>query len=295
MAPEASYELALGDATVRIRLCSASDVGKMRKNNEDSFLAALPVSFVADGMGGHALGDQASQAVVTTFETLFHTGAPTTSEAVISAISRANDSVYALTANGEDVRSMAGTTLAGVALVDLGLPSSASGEGFHWMSFNVGDSRVYSWDGSALTQVTVDHSTVQELVDQGLITRTQAATHPQRNVITRAVGIDDFVEADVWLIPVGGRQLYLMCSDGLTKEVDDGAIAALLLESDEDRTINPAERLVAMALGAGGADNVTVVVVESEVTGGTLPHAEPAAAALPEFLEDTLPRRQRTP
>lgn len=295
MASEAEYELVLGDATVRIRLCSASDVGTVRKNNEDSFLAALPVSFVADGMGGHALGDQASQAVVATFESLFLVGAPTTPEAVISAISRANESVYALTANGEDVRSMAGTTLAGVALVNLGLASSGRGEGFHWMSFNVGDSRVYSWDGSALTQVTVDHSTVQELVDQGLITRAEAATHPQRNVITRAVGIDDFVETDVWLTPVGGRQLYLICSDGLTKEVDDGAIAVLLRESDEERAVNPAERLVAMALDAGGVDNVTVVVVESEVTGGTLPRTESAAVALPEFLEDTLPRRQRTP
>lgn len=289
MAPEACYEFALGEATLRVRLCSASDVGNVRKNNEDSFLAALPVSFVADGMGGHALGDRASQTVVTTFETLFPTGDPTRPETVVSAISRANEAVYGLTTGAGDARSIAGTTLAGVALVTLGAPSQ---ESFHWMSFNVGDSRVYSWDGTALSQVTVDHSTVQELVDRGLITPKEAAIHPQRNVITRAVGIDDFVDADVWLTPVGGRQLYLMCSDGLTKEVNDAAIATVLREFDGDRTANPADRLVAMALSAGGVDNVTVVVVESEVIGGTL--LEPADdAALPEFLEDTLPRRQR--
>ena len=289
MASEACYEFALGEVTLRVRLCSASDVGNVRKNNEDSFLAALPVSFVADGMGGHALGDRASQAVVTTFETLFPTGDPTRPETVVSAISRANEVVYGLTTGAGDARSIAGTTLAGVALVTLGSPSQ---ESFHWMSFNVGDSRVYSWDGTALSQVTVDHSTVQELVDRGLITRKEAAIHPQRNVITRAVGIDDFVDADVWLTPVGGRQLYLMCSDGLTKEVNDAAIATVFREFDGDRVANPAERLVAMALSAGGVDNVTVVVVESEVIGGTL--LEPAGdAALPEFLEDTLPRCQR--
>jgi serine/threonine protein phosphatase PrpC len=302
MTPEADYELVLGGATVRLRVSSASDVGRVRKLNEDSFLAALPVALVADGMGGHALGDKASQAVVATFETIFRAAAPTAPATVISAISRANNAVRALTAEGERARSVAGTTLAGVALVDLGL-STDGGSGFYWMAFNVGDSRLYSWNGSALSQVSVDHSAVQELVDQGLITHEQAATHPERNVITRAVGVDSEVDADVWFTAVGGRQLYLMCSDGLTKEVDDEAIATLLREFDADRAVNPAERLVSMALEAGGTDNVTAVVVESEVLGGMLPHAEVPVATLanslgpdslePDSLEDTLPMRKR--
>lgn len=292
MAPEADYELVLGGAPARIRVWSASDVGRVRKLNEDSFLAALPVALVADGMGGHALGDKASQAVVATFETVFRAAAPTSPATVTSAISRANAAVRALTAEGERARSVAGTTLAGVALVDLGLPSGG-GAGFHWMAFNVGDSRVYSWDGSALGQVSIDHSAVQELVDQGLITHEQAATHPERNVITRAIGVDHEVDADVWFTPVDGRQLYLMCSDGLTKEVDDEAIATLLREFDADRAVNPAERLVALALDAGGRDNVTAVVVESEILGGTPPHAGASFASLPDSLEDTLPMRKR--
>jgi serine/threonine protein phosphatase PrpC len=291
------HELVLGGATVRLRVSSASDLGRVRKVNEDSFLAAIPVALVADGMGGHLRGDQASQAVVATFETVFHAAAPTVPETVISAISRANDAVRALTAEGERARSVAGTTLAGVALVDLGL-SSDDGAGFYWMAFNVGDSRVYSWDGSALGQVSVDHSAVQELVEKGLISREQAATHPERNVITRAIGVDDEADADVWFSPIGGRQLYLMCSDGLTKEVDDAAIAAVFRELDADRTIDPAARLVSMALEAGGTDNVTAVVVESEVLGGMLPHAEVPVASLPDSLgpdslEDTLPMRKR--
>jgi serine/threonine protein phosphatase PrpC len=178
-----------------------------------------------------------------------------------------------------------------VALVVVGGGVSGS-NGYHWMVFNVGDSRVYGWDGSTLAQVTVDHSAVQELLTRGLITRAEITKHPQRNVITRAVGVDDFVSADVWLTPVSGRQLYLICSDGLTKELGDEEIAAVLRDSGDD----PAERLVAAALAAGGADNVTVVVLESEVVGGATSRGATAriVTTLPESLEDTLPRKQDT-
>jgi serine/threonine protein phosphatase PrpC len=181
-----------------------------------------------------------------------------------------------------------------VALVEIGDGASGS-DGYHWMSFNVGDSRVYSWDDGTLVQLTVDHSAVQELLNRGLITRAEMARHPQRNVITRAVGVDDFVNADIWLTPVGGRQLYLICSDGLTKELGDEEIAAVLRDFRDDHSDDPAERLVAAALAAGGADNVTVVVLESEVLAGSLPQGGTAriVTTLPESLEDTLPRNQR--
>ncbi len=155
---------------------------------------------------------------------------------------------------------LAGTTLTGVALVtEPEDPSSA----LRWMVFNVGDSRVYSWDGAALAQLTVDHSAVQQLVDLGLSTQAQAAVHPERNLITRAVGADADVAADAWLLPVDGRQLFLACSDGLVKEVGDETIAAIVQEHAGHDVESLAERLVATAVDAGGSDNVTVVVIET--------------------------------
>jgi serine/threonine protein phosphatase PrpC len=294
MASDADYELALGGATVRVRAWSATDVGKVRKINEDSLFASLPIFLVADGMGGHALGDRASQTVVEVFRSRFTGDAPTTPDAVVSAISRAHEAVAALTVDTGDARSVAGTTLTGVALVEVapaGSDGAAAGYDYRWMVFNVGDSRVYRWDGSTLAQLTVDHSAIQELLSRGLITRAEIAKHPQRNVITRAVGVDDFVNADVWLAPISGRQLYLICSDGLTKELGNEQIAAVLRDPGAD----PAERLVVAALEAGGADNVTVVVLQSDVIAGALPQGRTTriVMTLPESLEDTLPRNQR--
>jgi len=291
MASDADYELVLGGATIRVRAWSATEVGKVRKVNEDSLLASLPVFLVADGMGGHALGDRASQTVVEVFEACFTEAMPTTPDAVVAAISQAHEAVAALTLDVGDARSVAGTTLTGVALVELGRGDPASDD-HRWMIFNVGDSRVYGWDGDALTQLTVDHSAIQELLNRGLISPGQVAKHPQRNVITRAVGVEDFVNADVWLAPVGGRQLYLICSDGLTKELDDEEIAAVLRDPGDD----PAERLVAAALDAGGTDNVTVVVLASEVVTGASPQdgsTRRIVTTLPESLEDTLPRNRK--
>lgn len=296
MASEARYEFALGDALLRIRAWAASDVGRVRRINEDSYLAAAPIFLVADGMGGHALGDRASQTVVEEFAARFADAVPTSPDAVAAAVTGAHDAVAALTVDPGDARSVAGTTLTGVALVDLG---AAYPERYRWMVFNVGDSRVYAWDGSTLAQLTVDHSAVQELLSRGLITRAQIAKHPQRNVITRAIGVDDVVNADAWLIPVGERQSYLVCSDGLTKELADEEIAAVLRDSgaasDGALSGDPAERLVAAALAAGGRDNVTVVVLDSEVAAGAVPKDGTGriVTTLPESLEDTLPRNRR--
>src|SRR5690606_9407700 len=154
-------------------------------------------------------------------------------------------------------------TLTGVAIVDL------DGAGAHWMTFNVGDSRTYQWDGRRLEQQSVDHSAVQELVASGVIDASEAASHPQRNVVTRALGADDEVEPDVWLVPLRGHQTFLLCSDGLTKELDDDEIARIIAFHDQQSAREPdgptlPERLVGAAIAAGGRDNVTVVIVESE-------------------------------
>jgi serine/threonine protein phosphatase PrpC len=236
-----------------------SDVGRVRSVNEDAYLAEAPVYLVADGMGGHARGDAASRAVIETFRRHLETGVPSSPEQVLDAIHSSNDAVRALSGEGEEGTAVAGTTLAGVALVDAG-----DGAGFHWMVFNVGDSRIYSWNGRTLEQLSVDHSAVQELVDAGLIRADEAERHPERNVITRALGADEFVDPDIWLIPAAGRQVFLVCSDGLSKEVDDETLANILA-GDTGHAAGLAGELVEAALAHGGRDNVTAVVVESEL------------------------------
>lgn len=285
------HELALPAGIVRFRFVGHSDRGTVRQVNEDSFLAAIPLFLVADGMGGHAFGDRASQAVVAAFADAFAGTTHATPRAVLDTIYFANESVLSLT-DGSDA--VSGTTLAGVAFVEIGPNDS-----FHWMAFNVGDSRIYSWDGRTLAQLSVDHSAVQELVDVGEITRSQADNHPDRNIVTRALGADVEVDPDIWLLPARGRQTFLLCSDGLTKELSDDEIARIIVfhGSEEMREsdglpITLAERLVKAAIAAGGSDNVTVVVVESDLIGSGATSTEDTVdrGAMPAFLEDTRPR-----
>ena len=249
--------VALTRGAALIAHSARTDVGRVRSVNEDSFLAEAPVYLVADGMGGHARGDAASQAVVETFSRHLEFGVPSSPEQVLDAIHSSNEAVRSLSEAGEEGTAVAGTTLSGITLVDAG-----DGAGFHWMVFNIGDSRVYAWDGRTLEQLSVDHSAVQELVDAGLIQPEEAERHPERNVITRALGADEFVDPDVWLIPAAGRQVFLVCSDGLTKEVDDRTIAHVLA-GDTGHAAGLAGELVDLALSHGGRDNVTAIVVES--------------------------------
>ncbi|QTX06341.1 serine/threonine-protein phosphatase [Agromyces archimandritae] len=242
-------------------------------------LAAAPVYLVADGMGGHARGDAASRTVVETFTRHIERGTTSTPERVLDAIHTANDGVRALSGLGEEGTAVAGTTLVGVALVDTG-----DGASFHWMVFNIGDSRIYGWDGRRLAQLSVDHSAVQELVDAGVIRPEEAERHPERNVITRALGADDVVDPDIWLIPAEGRQVFLICSDGLTKELSDESIAAILA-GDAEHPAGMAGRLVEAAIEHGGRDNVTAVVVES-----TIGEADDAETTRDRRIEDTRPR-----
>jgi PPM family protein phosphatase len=284
-------EIRLPATTVRLTFSARSDVGAVRKVNEDSFLAQSPVFAVADGMGGHARGDAASQAVIRVFTDHIEPDVPSTPERILDAIHSSNDAVRDLS-TAEDFGTMvSGTTLAGVAFVDAGADI-----GFHWMAFNIGDSRVYTWDGRTLTQLSVDHSAVQEMVDAGLISVHDAEHHPERNVITRAIGADEFVDADVWLIPAAGRHAFLICSDGLTKELSAADISRLLAAHNGSGHANDAgsiaDALVEAALARGGRDNVSVVFVESKLgeprhgTESTLERADGGH----EHLEDTRPR-----
>ncbi len=227
---------------------AATAVGQ-REDNQDRFLASPPVFAVADGMGGHVGGAAAAEAVVEALRSL--TGAETTTvEAIRLALQRADGEIRAF--RGPD-KAGAGTTVAGVALVD-------EGNGPQWAVFHVGDSRVYRWHGGELELVTKDHSVVQELIDAGYISDESAATHPQRHIITRAMGVGPRPEADVVLLPIVSGECFLACSDGLTGEVPDERIAELL--STGGATDAPAPILTAEAEERGARDNVTVALVQ---------------------------------
>jgi protein phosphatase len=149
-----------------------------------------------------------------------------------------------------------GTTVTGIALVDhFGSP--------HWLVFNVGDSRVYRLDDGGVRLLTHDHSEVQELVDAGRLTDAQARVHPLRNIVTRSLGTDPAPEMDVWLFPPNPGDSFLLCSDGLTNELDDAGILDLWRNRRSASAATAADSLVEAAVDAGGRDNVTVVVVRT--------------------------------
>lgn len=232
----------------------ATDVGLVRRANEDSALAEWPVFLVADGMGGYEAGDRASHAVVEAFRRHVAGQGIATVAAVRDALASASNDVARIAAETERG---AGSTVTGLALVeDDGRPA--------WLVFNVGDSRVYRHHGTELEQLTVDHSLGQELVDSGALRPEELQTFERRNVITRAIGAPDST-ADSWLFPVVNGERLMLCSDGLTSEVTDEGIRATLTMSG--RPESAAHALVQRARQAGGRDNITVVVVDV-ISGG---------------------------
>jgi serine/threonine protein phosphatase PrpC len=234
-----------------LRWGSATDVGRVRTLNEDSLLAVPGLFVVADGMGGHAAGEVASQLAVAEFARLAEQAA-VRAEDVAETVRRANEHILAAGAERGDRHGM-GTTLTGVGVV-------GSEQGEQLAIFNVGDSRVYQVTEGQLRQLTVDHSAVQELVDAGRLTAQAARTHPRRNVVTRSLGTDPAPDADVWLVqPVAGDR-FLVCSDGLTGELQDSDIAELLGQNPDPQAA--ADELVRQAVAVGGHDNVTVVVLD---------------------------------
>ncbi|MWB97676.1 serine/threonine-protein phosphatase [Agromyces sp. MMS17-SY077] len=233
---------------------AATDVGGVRRENEDAVLEAAPAFFVADGMGGHAGGELASRAAVDALRERLAGRHAATPEQVFDAVQAANEAVRGV--SGGTGLGRAGTTLAGVVLVETG------GGRTGWLVVNVGDSRVYGWDGRSLEQLTRDHSAVQEYLDLGLIEPEQAATHPDRNVITRALGMADVVDFDDRLERPEDWAAFLVCSDGLTRELDDAAIARFLADAP-DGPASAVPALMAAALEDGARDNVSIVVVET--------------------------------
>ncbi len=230
---------------------AATDVGRVREINEDRYLQRddLGLFAVADGVGGHQAGEVASQTSVETIEAAF---VEPTTEGLVAAIKQANDAVWHLAQSAAEKRGM-GTTLTAVALVN------EDGEE-HLAVANVGDSRVYLFQQGELSQLTEDHSLVEELVREGQITPEEARVHPQRSIITRALGMDPNVTVDhLQVLPYEGDRL-LLCSDGLTNEVSDEKIGSILRRMGDPQ--EAAQELVRQARENGGNDNITVVVID---------------------------------
>lgn len=235
-------------ATVELSWHGVTHTGYRRSGNEDSYLADVPVFAVADGMGGHSHGERASDAVVRRLQAAVD-GDVIEPEVIVDALNRATWDIHQL----DDADHGIGTTVTGVAL------TVVDGEP-RFTCFNVGDSRVYRFANNDLTQVTTDHSIVQEMVDAGQLSAEQAENHPEANVITRAVGFSMEPDVDLTAVPIETGMRLLICSDGLTKEVPLERLRLHLAARLSAR--ETANALVDAALAQGGRDNITVIVVD---------------------------------
>ena len=234
-----------------MKFYSITHKGHIRKNNEDSIFTGEYYAVVADGMGGHNAGDVASQMIVDSIAVSFKDKKidEITSRDVKKAISDANKEVWGNAKRNSERKGMGSTATLAVfkeKKVFIG---------------QVGDSRAYKFSKGKLTQITKDHSYVQELVDAGHISIHEAENHPQRNVITRAVGTHIDIETDFFAVDIKSGDIILLCSDGLISCVSDKEIEDILVCD----ITTAAERLVDAALKCGGSDNISVIVAVPEV------------------------------
>ncbi len=232
---------------------SKTNIGLVRTGNEDAVLTDAPDLFaIADGMGGYAAGEVASIETIKVLREEKKNFAGLTGEALCLALkaaaARANSHLRSIVCQTPDYEGM-GTTLVAVYL-------AADGKAY---ALNIGDSRLYLWRSGELKQITQDHSYVAQLLSNGDITTEEARRHPQRNVILRAVGADESLESDVFCFDINEGDRLLLCSDGLSDMVTDGEIAAVLTETDTEKT---ADALIELALNNGGRDNVSVILLD---------------------------------
>ena len=266
---------------VHLHSGAATDVGRVREINQDSYLASSPVFVVADGMGGHHGGEVASAIVVEEFGRLAEQGYDSMrgTEVVTACLRSAQQRIRAY---GAEHRSdgqpdwYAGTTVVAALLCE-------DDEGPKWLLVNLGDSRIYRVHDGRLDQVSVDHSVVQELLDAGEIDAATAAVHPERHVITRALGGPVLREPDFFVLPLSSAARVVLCSDGVSGMIDDDEMAEILRGSGDPR--DAAERIVAAAVDAGGQDNATAVVVDVV---GLAESGSHDARTAPVSLEDKL-------
>jgi PPM family protein phosphatase len=229
-----------------------TDTGRQRRDNEDNAYVRAPVFVVADGMGGAQAGEVASKLAVEEFQRDLVDGG-SAEERLTERIKSANRRIFELSRSEQELAGM-GTTLTAAYLDDSDLAVA-----------HVGDSRAYIFRDGTLGRLTQDHSLVGFLIAQGKLTEEQAAEHPQRSIITRALGIEGDVEVDTWSYPVRAGDVVLLCSDGLTSMIDEKQIAAIL--QAEPNLGRAGEQLIAAANEAGGRDNITVVLFRLEDVG----------------------------
>jgi serine/threonine protein phosphatase PrpC len=226
-----------------------TDTGRQRRGNEDCVLARPPVFVVADGMGGAQAGEVAAGMAVETFAQEL-SGSGSVEEQLAGRAREANRRIYDI-ASTQRERAGMGTTLTAAYL-----------DGSQLAIAHVGDSRAYLFRDGSLTRLTQDHSLVDELVRRGKLTEEEAAEHPQRSIITRALGPEPDVDVDTWTYPVRAGDLLLLCSDGLTSMVSEERVAEILAGSQALDSV--AQALIDEANQAGGRDNITVVLVRLE-------------------------------
>lgn len=228
-----------------MRVCHRTHQGLVRSSNQDSLLVDEGVYGVADGMGGHKGGETASRVAVQVVKNALHGKKPET-RALEVAVEAANRRIFDMARHDSALSGM-GTTLT-----------------FLWVSekevhlCHVGDSRAYLLRDGQLTQITDDHSLVADLLRNNMISPEAARTHPYRNVITRAVGVDPVVQADIFSHGKQADDLWLICSDGLTNMLTDETIASVLTEAQTDEAA--ADELLELALEKGGTDNISFVL-----------------------------------
>lgn len=227
---------------------SRTDVGLVREHNEDSLLVAPPLFVVCDGMGGHEAGEVASEMAIRTMENL--ADSIKDSQSMISAVEAANLNVIKAPRQGIGREGM-GTTM-----------TAAKVTGERVMIAQVGDSRAYLLHNGRIQQLTRDHSLMADLIESGQITEAEARFHPNRSVITRAIGSDPYMQPDIYELNLSSGDRLLLCSDGLNAMLDDYQIEEILRDVTDPQTC--ADMLVSAARNAGGYDNITTIVVDIE-------------------------------
>lgn len=231
--------------TLSVIAAAATDVGLVRQDNEDAYLVKPPLYAVADGMGGHLAGEVASALSMETLEAMVHLRGP---DALADGVREANAAIYERQIRDRALAGM-GTTITGVVVRDDALHLA-----------HVGDSRAYLLRGGDLRRLTQDHTWVDEMIRGGEMTEAEGRNHPQRSMLTRALGIDREVTVDETQLPLRDGDRVLLCSDGLTSLLDDDVIGDLLRAREDAKTT--ADALIRAANNAGGVDNTTVVLLD---------------------------------
>jgi serine/threonine protein phosphatase PrpC len=243
-----------------VEVAVKTHIGHIRQVNEDSAEVVrrennTVLALIADGMGGHRAGDVASQLTLKTLKKAFEAvdlnrGASAWEDWLLKSIQEANHTIYQFAMNHDDCQGMGTTIVAALFLED------------YYVLAHVGDSRIYRCTQNKFEAVTEDHSLVNELMRTGQITKEEAETHPQRNVITRALGTEEHVEVDLKTLSYLGNEFVLLCSDGLSDAVRDEQLAQVL--SGDEWLEEKASKLMRHALDAGGEDNVTLILINTK-------------------------------